>query len=94
MVEFNFEVEYIVTNENSEALIAGYREDTRTSALFLINQHTGQVYFRQADSWINLFGTERRAIIARFVSAQHNDIPAISVRNSLFTVPPAVKFAG
>jgi len=93
MVEFDFEVEYLVVNDNSEALIVGYREDIGGSALFLINQHTGNVYFKHRENWVTLVGTERRAVIARFVAAQHRDVPAVSVQTSLFSIPAPFKFA-
>jgi hypothetical protein len=88
MVKINYqvlEIEHIVEFTKDSTVFAAARENGNGHMrLFLINQVTGNVYTRngRADSWEQLFGSDRDIIIARITAARNNHIPVYRINGS------------
>ena len=83
------EFSHLVTFENERTNFAAARETgSGRIRLFLIDETTGKISARngKADSWEELFGSDRYAIIARVTAAKnYNQIPIFKVSGSAQT---------
>ena len=79
------EIDHIVEFTCDHTIFAAGREngDGRLR-LFLINESTGNVYGRngRADSWEQLYGHIRDAVIARILAARNNHVPFYRVNGT------------
>ena len=78
LLEFDHVVEFI----HDHTLFAAARDNGNGhSRLFLINEDSGRVYTRngRADSWEQLFDSDREYILVRVEAARHNHIPVYGV---------------
>jgi hypothetical protein len=69
--------DHIVEFTRDSTIFAAAREGLSGHLrLFLIHQHTGNVYTRngRADSWEELIGRERDSVIARLISARNSGL--------------------
>ena len=88
MVRINYdilEIDHIVEFNKDNTIFAAARENGNGHMrLFLINESTGNVYTRngRADSWEELYGSERDTIIACLVAACNNCIPVYKVNGA------------
>ena len=88
MCAINFdtlEFEHIVEFTKDSTIFAAARETaTGHIRLFLIYEATGNVYGRngRADSWEELLGSVRDAIIARITAARNNHTPFFKINGS------------
>ena len=88
MVKINYavlEMDHVVEFSKDNTLFAAARENGNGHMrLFLINCTTGNVYTRngRADSWEELFGSDRDSIVARLVAACNNNIPVYKVNGT------------
>ena len=88
MVRINYdilEIDHIVEFSKDSTLFAAARENGNAHMrLFLINESTGNVYTRngRADSWEQLYGSERDSIIACLVAARNNCVPVYKVNGA------------
>ncbi len=85
MCKINFDVlefDHIVEFTNDATLFIAARENGNGALrLFLINEATGNVYTRngRADSWEQLFHSERDIIIARIIAARNSKVPVYKI---------------
>jgi hypothetical protein len=80
MSTVNFEqlvFEHLVIFEKDNTVFAAARGNGNHMYLFLINEATGNTYIRngRADSWEEIYGGERGAVLARVTQAKNNHIP-------------------
>jgi hypothetical protein len=80
-LEFDHVVEF---TQDSTVFAAARENGSGHLRLFLIHNATGNVYTRngRADSWEQLFGSERDSVIARLIFARNNHIPTYKVNGS------------
>ena len=79
------EFDHLVIFEKDRTNFAAARENGNGHIrLFLISETTGNVYTRngRADSWEELFGSERDTVIARIIAAQNNHIPVYRINGA------------
>ena len=85
MVKINYEVlqmDHIVDFTTDNTVFAAARENGNGHLrIFLVNNTTGNVYTRngRADSWEQLYGTDRGTIISRITAARNNNIPVYRI---------------
>lgn len=88
MVKINYaeiEIDHIVEFTQDNTVFAAARQNSSGHLrLFLINESTGNVYTRngRADSWEQLYGTDRDIILERVTNARHNHIPVYKINGS------------
>ena len=88
MVKINYdilEIDHIVEFSKDSTIFAAARENGNGHMrLFLINETTGNVYTRngRADSWEELYGSERDSIVACLVVACNNCVPVYKVNGA------------
>ena len=74
--------DHIVEFTRDSTVFAAARENGNGHLrLFLINETTGNVYTRngRADSWEQLIGSNRDAIISRIIAARNSSIPIYKI---------------
>ena len=78
---FDHIVEFI---HESTVFAAGRENGNGHTRLFLINESTGHVYTRngRADSWEQLFGSDRYTVLAHVTAARNNHIPVYRINGS------------
>ena len=88
MVNINYavlEIDHIVEFSKDNTLFAAARENGNGHIrIFLINESTGNVYTRngRADSWEELYGSERYGVIARLLHARNNNAPVYRINGT------------
>ena len=98
MVKINYQVlefDHLVIFEKDHTVFAAARENGNGHngnghngnshiRLFLINESTGNVYTRngRADSWEQLYGSDRDTIIARVTAARNNHVPVYRINGN------------
>jgi hypothetical protein len=88
MVQIRYEfleIDHIVEVRRDRTIFAAAREGGNSHMrLFLINETTGCVYTRNGriDSWEELMGSERDAIVARIIAARNNHTPVYTINGS------------
>ena len=86
--DLDWEVEHLVIyDSHAKVLMVASAKDRESTLLFLVDEASGRVYIRLQDSWYILQEPERRAVIARFIAAQHQDTPIYSVQADTITLP-------
>jgi hypothetical protein len=82
VLEFDHIVEFLADN----TVFAAARENGNGHhiRLFLVNESTGNVYARngRADSWEQLFGSDRDTIMERIAKARNNHIPVYKINGT------------
>ena len=81
MQEWNegFEIEHLVVLEKHSRILVAAKQQDRCDLLFLIDEHSGDVYVHQPDgSWEHIFGTDSRTVISHMVAARNRNIPIYS----------------
>jgi hypothetical protein len=81
----DIEFDHIVEFSKDSTVFAAAREiSSGRIRIFLVNETTGNVYARngRVDSWEEVCGVHRYAIIARLISARHNHIPVYKINGS------------
>ena len=78
------EIDHIVEFIQDSTVFAAARENSGYLRLFLVHQGTGNVYTRngRADSWEQLYGSNRDSIIARLLHARNNDAPVYRINGT------------
>ena len=88
MVKINYallEIDHIVEFIQDSTVFAAARENgSGRTRLFLVNEATGNVYTRngRADSWEQLYGSDRDTILACLTAARNNHIPVYKINGS------------
>jgi hypothetical protein len=88
MVNIKFEelsFDHIVEFTKDSTVFAAARElDSGNLKLFLVHEHTGNVYTRngRSESWEELFDSKRYAVIARILNARNNHVPVYRVNGT------------
>ena len=88
MVKINYallEIDHIVEFIHDNTVFAAARENGNGHLrLFLINESTGHLYTRngRADSWEQLYGSERDTILACLTAARNNHTPVYKINGS------------
>jgi len=81
----NLEIDHIVEFTSDNTIFAAARENgSGRTRLFLVNEATGNVYTRngRADSWEQLYGSERDTILACLTAARNNHTPVYKINGS------------
>ena len=71
---WEFEVDHLVMLEHDSRVLVAAKTAQSCDLLFLVNSHTGDVYVRQENSWLHLFESESRSVIAHMLSARNQGI--------------------
>jgi len=80
--EQDWEVDYLVILERDAKTLVAARNGDSCDLLFLVDEHTGDVYARQPDgSWDHIFGSDSRSVIAHMVAARNQNIPIFQVNS-------------
>lgn len=80
--EQDWEIDHLVVLEKDGRILVAAKQQEASDLLFLIDQHTGEVYVHQPDgSWEKLWGTESRSVIAQMVAARNREVPIYSISN-------------
>ena len=88
MVRINYaelEFDHIVEFSKDNTVFAAARENGNGHMrIFLIHETTGHVYTRngRADSWEQLYGSDRDSIIARIIAARNNHTPVYKINGT------------
>jgi hypothetical protein len=69
-----FQVDHLVMLEHENRVLVAAKTQDSCDLLFLVNSHTGDVYVRQDNSWLHLFESESRSVIAHMLSARNQGI--------------------
>jgi hypothetical protein len=69
------EFDHLVSFEDRTDFAAARESGNGRIRLFLINEHTGDIYTRRgrADSWDQVLGSDRYTVIARITAARNKD---------------------
>jgi hypothetical protein len=87
MVKINYavlEFDHIVEFIKDGAIFAAAKENGHGHLRLFLIQATGNVYTRngRADSWEQLFGTDRETILTRIAQARNNHTPVYKTNGS------------
>ena len=87
MVKINYavlEFDHIVEFSKDSTIFAAARENGNGHLRLFLIQPTGNVYTRNgcADSWEELWGSDRTSILARIIAARNNHIPVYKVNGN------------
>ena len=77
--------DHIVEFSKDNTVFAAARENGNDHMrIFLVNESTGNVYTRngRADSWEQLYGSDRDSILARVTAARNNHIPVYKLNGA------------
>ena len=88
MVKINYavlEFDHIVEFSKDNTVFAAAKDNGNGhTRIFLLHEDTGHIYTRngRADSWEELFGSDRDTISILITSARHNHIPVYKINGS------------
>jgi hypothetical protein len=76
------ELSHMVIFDRDSIVYAAGREHDHVR-IFIVNEHTGNVYSRngRADSWEEIWGSDRASVVARVISARnYRNIPIYRIK--------------